>query len=241
MKRLVLVAIWAGLIPAAMFAQSSVAPKPGAATTAAPAKSAETFKTEEQKVLYVLGRWLSEQVSVFNLSAADLRFVQMGLKDAILGEKPKVEVGVYGPKLKDLAQARLKVKSDKEKQKAKEFLAKAAKEPGVQAFPSGLIYKEIRAGDGPNPKPEDTVKAHYHGTLIDGTVFDSSVQRGQPSEFTLQGVIKCWQEGIPKMKVGGKARLICPEDIAYGDRGSGNIPPGATIVFDVELLDIVKK
>ena len=137
---------------------------------------------------------------------------------------------------------RAAARTEKERKKAKTFLEKAAKEPGAQAFPSGLMYKEIKAGDGPSPTAADTVKAHYHGTLTDGSVFDSSVQRGQPMEFPLPGVIKCWQEGIPKMKVGGKAKLVCPAEIAYGDRGGGGgkIPGGAALAFEVELLEVMK-
>ncbi|MDD5658101.1 MAG: FKBP-type peptidyl-prolyl cis-trans isomerase [Elusimicrobia bacterium] len=223
-----LAAFLAATAPVAVFAQ--------------PAKAgAESLQTEEQKTFYALGLWLSQQVDVFDLSAADLKYVQLGLRDAVLKQTPKVDARVYGQKLNDIAQARLKRKSDQEKVKAGGFLAKAAKEPGAQAFLSGLIYKELKAGTGASPKAEDTIKAHYHGTLADGTVFDSSVQRGEPLEFSLAGVIKCWQEGIPKMKVGGKAKLVCPADIAYGDRGSGKIPPGAALTFEVELLGIVKK
>jgi FKBP-type peptidyl-prolyl cis-trans isomerase len=133
------------------------------------------------------------------------------------------------------------VKSEKPKEAPQDLLNKAAKEPGAKAFPSGLVYKEIKAGTGASPKPEDTVKVHYTGTFPDGKVFDSSVQRGQPAEFPLRGVIPCWTEGIPKMKVGGKARLTCPASIAYGEQGRPGIPGGATLIFEVELLEIVKK
>jgi FKBP-type peptidyl-prolyl cis-trans isomerase FkpA len=225
---LILAAFLAAMSPGVSFAQSNQA-------------GAETLKNEDQKTLYALGLWLSQQVDVFDLSAADLKFVQLGLRDAVLRQTPKVDAKAYGPKLNDLAQSRLKRKSDKEKVKSKDVLALAAKEPGAQTFPSGLIYKELKAGSGASPKADDTIKAHYHGTLPDGTVFDSSVQRGQPLEFSLGGVILCWQEGIPKMKVGGKAKLVCPSDIAYGDRGSGKIPPGSALIFEVELLEIVKK
>jgi len=99
----------------------------------------------------------------------------------------------------------------------------------------------IKAGTGPTPKPSDTVKVHYHGTLTDGTVFDSSVQRGQPATFQLSGIIPCWKEGLQLMKVGGKSRLVCPPELAYGDRGAPpRIKPGATLVFEVELLEIAK-
>ncbi len=104
---------------------------------------------------------------------------------------------------------------------------------------SGLIYQSLTTGTGPSPKASDTVRVHYHGTLADGKVFDSSVQRGQPAEFPLNRVIPCWTEGVQMMKVGGKAKLTCPPQIAYGARGAaGVIPPNATLTFEVELLGI---
>jgi len=106
---------------------------------------------------------------------------------------------------------------------------------------SGLLYTELKAGSGPSPTATDTVKVNYRGTLADGTEFDSSYKRGQPAEFPLNRVIPCWTEGVQKMKVGGKAKLVCPPSIAYGDRGAGKaVPPGATLTFEVELLDIKK-
>jgi FKBP-type peptidyl-prolyl cis-trans isomerase FkpA len=108
---------------------------------------------------------------------------------------------------------------------------------------TGLVYKSLKDGTGPSPAATDVVKVHYRGTLQDGTEFDSSHKRGQPAEFPLNRVIKCWTEGVQKMKVGGKAQLTCPPGIAYGERGTpgGPIPPNATLNFEVELLDIVKK
>ena len=109
---------------------------------------------------------------------------------------------------------------------------------GAKQLPSGLIYTEITPGTGAQPGPTDKVKVHYHGTLRDGSVFDSSVQRGTPAEFPLNRVIACWTEGVGMMKVGGKSKLVCPPDIAYGDRGSQTIKGGAVLIFEVELLDI---
>jgi FKBP-type peptidyl-prolyl cis-trans isomerase FkpA len=108
---------------------------------------------------------------------------------------------------------------------------------------SGLVYKSLKDGKGPQPAATDVVKVHYRGTLPDGKEFDSSYSRGQPAEFPLNRVIKCWTEGVQKMKVGGKAKLTCPPGIAYGERGTpgGPIPPNATLHFEVELLDIVKR
>jgi FKBP-type peptidyl-prolyl cis-trans isomerase FkpA len=117
--------------------------------------------------------------------------------------------------------------------------AKAAKEPGAVVTPSGLVFKSIKDGAGASPKATDTVKVHYRGTFPDGKEFDSSYKTGQPAEFPLNGVIKCWTEGVQMMKTGGKARLTCPAAIAYGERGAGGvIPPNATLVFEIELLGV---
>ena len=125
--------------------------------------------------------------------------------------------------------------------KNKVFLEKTAKEKGVKKTDSGLLYKITKKGRGKSPKVTDTVKVHYHGTFINGDVFDSSVQRKKPAEFPLNRVIPCWTEGVQKIKVGGKGRLICPPNIAYGERGRATIPGGSVLVFEVELLEIVKK
>jgi FKBP-type peptidyl-prolyl cis-trans isomerase FkpA len=120
-----------------------------------------------------------------------------------------------------------------------DLAAKAAKEPGAQVTPSGLVFRSLKEGTGPNPQAGDKVRVHYRGTFADGKEFDSSYARGQPAEFPLDRVIKCWTEGVQRIKVGGKAVLTCPPAIAYGERGAGGvIPPGATLQFEVELLGI---
>ena len=119
------------------------------------------------------------------------------------------------------------------------YLEKAAAEPGAVKTPSGLIYRELKAGTGASPNASDMVKVHYRGTLVDGTEFDSSYKRNEPISFPLNGVIPCWTEGVQKMKVGGKSQLVCPSSIAYGDSGRPPvIPGGATLIFEVELLGI---
>jgi FKBP-type peptidyl-prolyl cis-trans isomerase FkpA len=126
-------------------------------------------------------------------------------------------------------------------QPAADPLTAAAAEPGAVRSESGLVYRSLRDGSGASPVAMDVVRVHYRGTLLDGTEFDSSYKRGTPASFPLTRVIKCWTEGVQKMKVGGKAQLTCPAAIAYGDKGAGNlIPPGATLRFEVELLAIVK-
>ena len=201
--------------------------------------SPQAPKTEDQKAFYALGVHLSKQLSVFDLTTEELKYVQMGMSDAAGGKKLAAEPEANLQKLGELAQARMQKATEKQKELAKPFLEKAAKEAGVKKTASGLIYKEIKAGTGAQAKATDIVKVHYVGTLIDGKEFDSSVKRGQPAELPLSQVFPCWTEGVSMMKVGGKSKLICPSEIAYGDRGRPPvIPGGATLVFEVELLDV---
>ena len=201
--------------------------------------SPQAPKTEDQKAFYALGVHLSKQLSVFDLTTEELKYVQMGMSDAAGGKKLAAEPEANMQKLGELAQARMQKATEKQKELAKPFLEKAAKEAGVKKTASGLIYKEIKAGTGAQARATDIVKVHYVGTLIDGKEFDSSVKRGQPAELPLSQVFPCWTEGVSMMKVGGKSKLICPSEIAYGDRGRPPvIPGGATLVFEVELLDV---
>jgi FKBP-type peptidyl-prolyl cis-trans isomerase FkpA len=194
-------------------------------------------KTEDQKVLYALGEAIRRNLAVFNLSDTELEMVKAGMSDA--GKHPKVDLETYGPKIQEFQKSRLAATAANEKKAGDEFLARAAAEKGAVKTPSGIVITTLKAGTGPTPKATDTVKVHYQGTLTDGTVFDSSIQRGQPATFPLDHVIPCWTEGLQHMKVGGKSRLVCPADLAYGERGAPpRIKPGATLVFEVELLGI---
>lgn len=198
-------------------------------------------KTDEQKTLYAVGLIVARQLSVFNLTPAELEIVKQGIMDSSTGKKPEVDIAAYNEKVQDLARARRKAQGEKLAAANKDFLAQAATEKGAVKTGSGLIYQSLSEGTGPVPEPKDTVKVNYRGTLPDGKEFDSSYKRGKPFEFKLESVIKCWSEGVQKMKVGGKAKLICPPEIAYGDTGAGDlILPGATLVFEVELLETRK-
>lgn len=202
--------------------------------------AAQEPKTEDEKALYAIGLSLSERVVPFGLNAAELEFVKAGLVDGALGRERKLDPRAYMTRIQQLRTARAAVVAAAEKKTGEAFLAKAAAAPGARKTESGLVIATLKAGSGPSPKPTDKVKVHYHGTLADGSVFDSSVQRGQPATFPLDGVIKCWTEGLQQMKVGGKSRLVCPAELAYGDRGAPpRIKPGATLAFEVELLEIV--
>jgi FKBP-type peptidyl-prolyl cis-trans isomerase FkpA/FKBP-type peptidyl-prolyl cis-trans isomerase FklB len=198
--------------------------------------------TEEQKTFYALGLIISQSLAPFALSESELDLVRAGMTDGVLKKTPKVDLPTYGPKVNQVQQSRAAAQAETEKKAGTAFLTKAAAEPGAKKTESGAIVTTLKEGKGEHPKATDTVKVHYHGTLIDGTVFDSSVKRGEPATFPLNQVIKCWTEAVPLLKVGGKSKVVCPSAIAYGDRGSPpTIKPGATLIFEVELLEIVKK
>jgi FKBP-type peptidyl-prolyl cis-trans isomerase FkpA len=198
-------------------------------------------KTEDQKTLYALGLMLGKNIGVFNLNKDELAMVQAGMSSAVLKEKTQVELETYGPKIDAMARARQATGAVAEKEKAKKAAEAASKEAGAIKTASGMVIRTTKPGTGPMPASTDKVKVHYVGTLLDGTEFDSSVKRKEPATFPLDGVIKCWTEGLQKMKVGEKAKLLCPSEIAYGDQGRPpQIPGGATLLFDVELLEIVK-
>jgi FKBP-type peptidyl-prolyl cis-trans isomerase FkpA len=220
----------------------SVFPVLAALLLALPASAQQAPQTEEQKTLYAIGLIVARQLGVFNLAPGELDWVKAGLTDAATGGKPAVDVAAYNDKVQELAKARRKAQGDKQAAAGKELQTRAAAEKGAVKTASGLIYLSLKEGTGTAPLPADTVKVHYRGTLVDGKEFDSSYKRNKPLDFRLDGVIKCWTEGLQKMKPGGKAKLVCPPDTAYGDNGAGDmILPGATLVFEVELLEVVKK
>ena len=194
--------------------------------------------TEEQKTLYAVGVSVSRSLTVFDLTPAELEYVKQGLADAQSGKKTGVELSAYTGKIQELAKARRKIAGDKQIGAGKEYLTKAAKEKGAVKTDSGMVYTSLVEGKGGSPKADDIVKVNYRGTLVNGTEFDSSYKRGRALEFKLSNVIKCWTEGVQKMKPGGKAKLVCPPQLAYGDNGAGEtILPGATLTFEVELLE----
>lgn len=200
---------------------------------------AAELKTEQDKTLYALGAALASNLEPFDLTPAELEAVKAGFNDVAAKKPAQVSVETYFPKIRELQNTRVAAASAVEKKSGEAFLTKAAAEKGAKKTASGLVYTVIKQGTGASPKATDTVKVHYHGTLPNGTVFDSSVERKEPATFPLNGVIPCWTEGVQMMKVGGKSKLTCPSEIAYGDRGAPpHIKPGATLVFEVELLGI---
>jgi FKBP-type peptidyl-prolyl cis-trans isomerase FkpA len=207
------------------------------------------ISTDEQKTYYALGVSMGQNLArgaLSGLKEEQIAAVQMGLGDALATRTPQVDMPTFGPKIQQMMQARQQeankanvAAAGEEKKKGEAFQDTAAKEAGAEKTASGMIYKQITAGTGATPAATDTVKVSYEGKLIDGTVFDASEKHGGPATFALNRVVPCWTEGVQKMKVGGKAQLVCPSSIAYGDTGHPpTIPGGSTLVFTVELISI---
>jgi len=209
-----------------------------------------TPETEEEKQLYAIGLSVAgNTLSPFKgeFSADEVDLIVAGFADALLDAEAKVDIEEYGPKLNTYlqerfanVQKRMTEQAGVEKEKGTAYLDKAAAEAGAVKTESGIVYIETQAGTGAVPQMTDKVKVHYTGKLIDGTVFDSSVERGEPIVHPLNGFVPGWSEGVSMMKVGGKARLVIPPELAYGDQSppGSSIPPGSTLVFEVELLGI---
>ncbi|MDH3686671.1 MAG: FKBP-type peptidyl-prolyl cis-trans isomerase [Myxococcales bacterium] len=213
---------------------------PEAAAEAGAEAGTDGLDSEDARTLYAMGTMLARSLATLDLSPEELANVTAGMEDTVMGAEPKVEVTEYRSKIQAFSAARRAAASERETAAGLAFAEEQAAVAGAETLDSGLIFIEETAGTGDSPAATDQVSVHYHGTLRDGTVFDSSVDRGEPATFPLNRVIPCWTEAVQKMKPGGKARIICPADIAYGDRGSPpRIPPGATLAFDVELIEIV--
>jgi FKBP-type peptidyl-prolyl cis-trans isomerase FkpA len=221
--------------------------KPGAtpAASASPASTGVAAMTDDQKTLYTMGFIAGGNFAQFKLTAEEFAVFEKGLEASSLGKKPELELATYQPRIDPflqakIAQARVANVGVAQARKTADaaFVTKAAAEPGAVKLDSGAILQTLTPGKGDSPKATSTVKVHYEGKLTDGSVFDSSIQRGQPVEFPLNNVIPCWTQGVARMKVGEKARLTCPSESAYGDQGQGPIPPGATLIFEVQLLSI---
>jgi FKBP-type peptidyl-prolyl cis-trans isomerase FkpA len=196
--------------------------------------------TDEQKTLYALGLAINQSLSNFNLSEPEFEIVKSGIADGFFKRPPKVDLQSFGLKISQLQEARALVIAEAEKKAGAAFLAKVSAESGAKKTESGAILKTLKEGSGAIPKVTDMVKVHYQGTLIDGTVFDSSTKLGEPAMMRVNEMSKCWVEGMQQIKVGSKSKLVCPSSLAYRDKGLPPlIKPGATLVFEIELLEII--
>jgi FKBP-type peptidyl-prolyl cis-trans isomerase FkpA len=210
------------LLPASVFAQAPPAAGPGVP------------QTDEEKTLYAVGLVMARSLRQFDMSPAEVEFVRRAIADALAG-KPAVELDDWGPKIQALVSERGARLVTREKEAAAAYLAKAAAAAGAVKTESGIVYTETTAGTGASPTAADRVKVHYRGTLIDGTEFDSSYKRGQPTTFPVNGVIAGWTEALQLMKEGAKYQLFIPPNLAYADRGP---LANRLLIFDVELVKV---
>jgi FKBP-type peptidyl-prolyl cis-trans isomerase FkpA len=231
--------------------QKAEGDQPAAAATAAQQKDPNAvpgLPTEKERVSYMVGMDLAKSLEPVK-DEIDLDTMNRALKTALSGEKPLLTEEQaqqvresFSQKMQAQQMSKMMAQAKENETKGQAFLAENAKKPGVQSTASGLQYQVISEGKGPKPTATDTVRAHYKGMLLDGTEFDSSYQRGEPATFMLPQMVPGWQEGIPLMSVGSKYRFWIPSKLGYGEQGTpgGPIPPNATLVFEVELLDIAK-
>ena len=225
------------------------APVEAAADEAAADGGAPNFATDDDRILYAIGMAVGSQLTQFEFTEAELEFISSGFQDATQSAPEKVDMNLFGPQINAFIEERMLAGQEEELARQAEaltaeranstaFADRIGAEAGAERSVSGLIVVPMTEGTGEAPDALDTVTVHYHGTLHDGTVFDSSVERGSPATFPLSGVISCWTEGVQKIRVGGKAKLFCPSDLAYGDGGRPGIPGGAALLFEVELIAI---
>lgn len=200
------------------------------------------LETIDQKASYAIGLQIGEQLKQSGLKNLNLDSLKQGMADLLAGNPPLLPLEELHDALRqvhDVAQQERTKQSEKIAQVGKDFLAENSKKEAIQITQSGLQYQVIEQGSGELPKASDQVKVHYTGQLIDGTIFDSSVQRGEPAQFPVNGVIRGWVEALQMMAVGSKWRLYIPHELAYGEQGAGaSIPPYSALIFDVELLAI---
>lgn len=198
------------------------------------------LETEEQKTFYAMGQMLGRNLAQLDLSDKEIAALNKGVVHAAKGVESEVDMVKYQAQIQKLFQERMQADVEKQKKIGAKYMKEFTSKDGVKVTKSGLAYKILKEGSGKSPAETDTVEVHYHGTLPDGTVFDSSVDRGEKIKFALNRVIPGWTEGLQLMKEGGKAKFVIPSDLAYQDRGAKpKIPGGATLTFEVELLDIV--
>ena len=200
------------------------------------------LSTDETRVSYGIGRQLGGQLRDNPPPGVSLEAILAGLTDAFNGADSRVseaDLSASFKVIRDVMQAEAAAKAEAAAAAGKAFLVENAKRDGITTLASGLQFEVLTAGEGAKPTRESNVRTHYHGTLIDGTVFDSSYDRGQPAEFPVGGVIAGWTEALQLMNAGSKWRLYVPSELAYGAQGVGSIPPHSVLVFDVELLDVL--
>ncbi len=224
--------------PVLLSAQTAPQPAPAAAADAPAAQVQDP--AERNKMLYSLGFLLGDNLKrqLVLDNEDDYKALSQGMRDSLLNKKSQTDLEKYKPQIIQKYQDDAKTISAKREAEQQEYMANFKKEKGVKTLDNGAMIKLSRAGKGNTPKPDGSVKVHYTGTLIDGTKFDSSRDRGEAFETKLTDVIPCWTKALQQMKPGSRAKVDCPPDTAYGNRPVGQIPPNSALVFDIEMIEL---
>jgi FKBP-type peptidyl-prolyl cis-trans isomerase FkpA/FKBP-type peptidyl-prolyl cis-trans isomerase FklB len=221
-------------------APTQTPPPAGAPKGLAAPPQAPLTPAEQHEALHALGVMISNGIVNFSLSEDEFKAVLEGISDGYHHKSDPAQAQTFQQKLEGLQRARIQATSQHENEIGQAYLAKVAAEAGATKTESGIVYVPVKEGTGASPTIADQVKVNYTGRLVDGTVFDSSTARGAPATFALRNVIPCFTQGLQMMKVGGESRIVCPANLAYGERGSGpKIRPGATLEFSIELLEVI--
>jgi FKBP-type peptidyl-prolyl cis-trans isomerase FkpA/FKBP-type peptidyl-prolyl cis-trans isomerase FklB len=243
-----LAVVWAALIVSVASAGTSAtnerrasSPDAPASLSSSPSNADDQPPSAEARTLYTLGQLISRTLDTFALTSEELKWVKAGIEDGVLKRDPKVDLAAEADGLHKMQDARRLATVERERQAGLAFIAAMANAPGSKRHPSGLVLQPLSSGVGEQPDANDHVRVHYEGRLIDGTVFESSRARGTPATLPVRGVLPCWSEALQAMRVGDRSRVVCPAELAYGERGAPPvIKPGATLVFDIELLGVVR-
>lgn len=228
------------LSPLAVLAQKSKTPIKKAVAKTASVVKASPFKSTADSFSYAIGMNIATNMKQQGLTTLNTAMMAKAMNEVFEGKKSLLDEQTAGMCVQRVFGGIAAKKSSAEKAEGLKYLAANKKRPGVMVTASGLQYEILKAGDGPKPVDSNTVKVHYTGTLINGKKFDSSVDRGQPIEFPVTGVIPGWTEALKLMPVGSKWKLVIPSELAYGERGNQGIPGGSTLIFEVELIAITK-
>jgi FKBP-type peptidyl-prolyl cis-trans isomerase FkpA len=197
-------------------------------------------ETEEQKVLYAIGSAMTRTTERMELTEAEVEELLKGLSDGLAGKARMEKPEEFGPLFESFVATRMEEIGKREKTAADAFLAEAAGAQGATKAENGMVFLEQAAGAGEPPKVDDIIEVHYVGSLRDGKVFDSSRERGAPETIQLANTIECWKQALPKMRPGGRALVTCPSEIAFGERGTDTVRPGAALRFEIELIKVVR-
>ena len=210
------------------------------AVLASSARAEAPLDTEHDRILFALGLRCANELRDFALDDSEIDLVERGIRAALLGGEIPINANAYPRKIKALRGQRHPAAVARERELARGYVERASREAGAVRSDSGVLLFTLLQGTGPSPTDGDTIRVHFHGKLRDGTVFDSSVDRGEARQMKLGRMFPCWREGVKTMKGGGRSRLVCPPDTAWGDAGTPRVPGGAALDIEIQLIAITK-